>query len=235
MIRLSASAFDVVWTDLGLGPVPVPLAVPSVGATVEEREAIRAEVYRGLGERGLFDGRLAPELEHRLRVLGSATRYVTCEALADMTADTPFRAVAAARGRSAVVAVQPERTVGLREIGESELASSIVGLLPLLSAGLGHGVTLPASGWDHGSPARARQADELATIQERPVFAAGQFTAYTRAARGPLTRLGGLTWFDTDAGAYTTTLTASRGDQPWVTVSPADSARLAQRVLDLFD
>ncbi|MFI5612883.1 ESX secretion-associated protein EspG [Amycolatopsis sp. NPDC051903] len=234
MIRLSASAFDVVWTDLGLGRVPVPLAVPSVGATDAERAAIRAEVYDGLGERGLFDGRLAPELEDRLRVLDGASRYVACEALADMTAETPFRAVAAARGRSGVVAVQPERTVGLSGIREGELVSAIVDVLPRLSAGPGYGVTLPSGGWESSSEVVARQAEEVAAIQARPVFAAGQFSVYERGSGGRVERRGGLTWFDTDAGAYSAAVSGGRGGQEWVTVAPVDGPRLAERVLALF-
>ncbi|MGW4485576.1 ESX secretion-associated protein EspG [Amycolatopsis sp. NPDC004368] len=233
MIRLSASGFDVVWHDLGLGRVPVPLAVPGVGATEAERAAVRDEVYRGLTDRGLFDGRLAPELEDRLRLLGGGTRYVACEALVDMTADTPFRAVTAVRGRGGVLAVQPERTVGLSGIREGELVSALVEVLPELSAGPGFGVSLPAGGFDATSPAAARQAEEVAGIQARPVFAAGQFSVYERE-NGRLVRLGGLTWFDTDAGAYSASVSGGRGGQDWVNVAPVDGPRLGERVLALF-
>ncbi|WP_326837191.1 ESX secretion-associated protein EspG [Amycolatopsis rhabdoformis] len=243
MIRLSASAFDVVWHDLGLGRVPVPLAVPSVGATEAERAAVREEVYRGLTDRGLFDGRLAPDLETRLRLLDGGTRYVACEALVDMTADAPFRAVTAVRGRGGVLAVQPERTVGLSAIREGELVSAIVAVLPELSAGPGFGVNLPAtafdstadsgSGWDSASASVARQVEEVAAIQARPVFAAGQFSVYARD-NGRLTRCGGLTWFDTDAGAYSAGVSGGRGGQDWVNVAPVDGPRLVERVLALF-
>ncbi|MEV0067657.1 ESX secretion-associated protein EspG [Amycolatopsis sp. NPDC050768] len=238
MIRLSASAFDVVWHDLGLGHVPVPLAVPGVGATEAERAAVRAEVYRGLTDRGLFDGQLAPELENRLRLLDSGSRYVACEALVDMTADTPFRAVTAVRGRSGVLAVQPERTIGLSGIREGELVSALVEVLPALSAGPGFGVSLPASGWDSTSSATsastARQTEEVAAIQARPVFAAGQFGVYRRGSGGRIERCGGLTWFDTDVGAYSAGVSSGRGGQDWVNVAPVDGPRLVERVLALF-
>ncbi|WP_020660650.1 ESX secretion-associated protein EspG [Amycolatopsis benzoatilytica] len=234
MIGLSSSAFDIVWSDLGLDRPPAPLAVRSVGETPADRSAIREEVYRNLRERGLYDGRLDAELENRLRVLASADVYVECEALADMTADEPFRAVAAVRGRNAVVAVQPSRTIGLRGIGESELASSIVGVLPELSAGPGYGVRLPADGASaDGVSARGVQGDELRAIQARPVFAAGQFTVRVRDQAGKAVRTGGLTWFDTDAGAYSAVPSAGRDGEEWVTVSPVDSVRLGERVMGL--
>lgn len=229
MISLSASAFDIVWADLGLAAPPAPLAVRSVGETDADRSAIRAEVYRNLGERGLFDGRLDAALENSLRVLASAERYVECEALADMTAEEPFRAVAALQGRNAVLAVQPARTIGVRDIGESELASAIVDVLPELSAGPGYGVRLPATGEAPGGA----QGEELRAIQSRPVYAAGQFTVHVRDRAGKLARAGGLTWFDTDAGAYSAVCSPGRGGQEWVTVSPVDSSRLAERVMEL--
>ncbi|WP_116206839.1 ESX secretion-associated protein EspG [Amycolatopsis circi] len=230
MISLSASAFDIVWADLGLDTPPAPLAVRSVGETDADRSAIRAEVYRNLGERGLFDGRLDAALENSLRLLASADRYVECEALADMTADEPFRAVAAVRGRNAVLAVQPSRTIGVRAIGESELASAIVDVLPELSAGPGYGVRLPSA----GEPPGGAQGEELRAIQSRPVYAAGQFTVHVRDRAGKLSRTGGLTWFDTDAGAYSAVCSPGRGGQEWVTVSPVDSPRLVERVMELL-
>ncbi|MER6898996.1 ESX secretion-associated protein EspG [Amycolatopsis sp. NPDC000740] len=210
-------------------PTQHPVRRDSVGETDADRSAIRAEVYRNLGERGLFDGRLDASLENSLRLLASAERYVECEALADMTADEPFRAVAAIRGRNAVLAVQPARTIGVRGIGESELASAIVDVLPELSAGPGYGVRLPAA----GEPPGGAQGEELRAIQARPVYAAGQFTVHVRDRAGKLSRTGGLTWFDTDAGAYSTVSSPGRGGQEWVTVSPVDSPRLVERVMEL--
>ncbi|MBB4682783.1 ESX secretion-associated protein EspG [Amycolatopsis jiangsuensis] len=232
MIRLSASAFDVVWDDLGLGRPPAPLAVPSVGETVDDRAAIRAEVYRNLGERGLFDGRLDAALESRLRLLASGTVYLSCEVLADMTADEPFRAVSALRGREAVLAVQPVRTVGVRRIGESELASEIVAVLPEFAPGPGYGVRLPAAGAE--TPPAGRHGEELRAIQARPVYAAGQFTVRVRDRDGRLVRTGGVTWFDTDAGAYSAAQSPGAGGEDWVTVAPVDAPRLVERVMALI-
>jgi hypothetical protein len=259
LIRVSASAFDVLWTDLGLGRPPVPLAVRSVGSTEDERAVIRAEVYRNLGERGLFDGAaLDPALENRLRLLDGAEQFVACEALVDMTAEVPFRAVAAVRGRSGVLAVQPSQTIALSGIRSGELGTAIVEVLPELGAGPGYGVSLPAgtvagagdpsfggrgarsaeaaasADGSGASAASAAQVREVLAIQARPVYAAGQFSAYVRGGDGRVARVGGLTWFDTDLGAYCATTSAGRGGQEWVNVSPVDGGRLAERVAGLF-
>ena len=237
MIRVSASAFDILWTDLGHDRPPEPLSVRSVGVTEAERAEVRKAVYDNLAERGLYDGsRLEPALASRLNLLAGADVFVACEALADMTAATPFRAVTAARGRRGVLATQPEQTIGLDSIHDGELGTAIVDVLPELSAGPGYGISLPASALssDVASGTAVAQLEEVRAIQARPVYAAGQFSVSRRSASGRVARVGGLTWFDTDVGAYCATKTPGRGGAEWVTVSPVDSTRLAARVTALL-
>ena len=238
MIRVSASAFDILWTDLGHDRPPEPLGVRSVGGTDEERAEVRKAVYENLAERGLYDGsRLEPALADRLTLLATGEVFVACEALADMTAAVPFRAVTAVRGRRGVLATQPEQTIGLDGITAGELCTAIVDVLPELSAGPGYGVSLPASedpaARGAQSAAASAQQQEVLAIQARPVYAAGQFSVSRRSASGRVVRVGGLTWFDTDVGAYCATKTAGRGGQEWVNVMPVDSSRLAARVAAL--
>ncbi|WP_410593931.1 ESX secretion-associated protein EspG [Amycolatopsis sp. lyj-23] len=238
MIRVSASAFDILWTDLGHDRPPEPLSVRSVGVTDAERAEVRVAVYGNLAERGLYDGsRLEPALAARLELLAGGEVFVACEALADMTAATPFRAVTAARGGRGVLATQPEQTIGLDSIREGELASAIVDVLPELAAGPGYGISLPAStlSSDAASGTASAQLEEVRAIQARPVYAAGQFSVSRRSGSGRVERVGGLTWFDTDVGAYCATKTPGRGGQEWVTVTPVDSTRLAARVTALFN
>ncbi|OXM68784.1 ESX secretion-associated protein EspG [Amycolatopsis vastitatis] len=236
MIRVSASAFDVLWTDLGHDRPPEPLSVRSVGGTDEERAEVRKAVYANLAERGLYDGSLEPALAARLELLASGEVFVACEALADMTASTPFRAVTAARGRRGVLATQPEQTIGLDTIGDGELCTALVDVLPELTAGPGYGVSLPSTALtsDAGSRSAAAQRQEVLAIQARPVYAAGQFSVSRRSGTGRVERVGGLTWFDTDVGAYCATKTPGRGGADWVTVSPVDSTRLAARIAALL-
>ncbi|ONF71489.1 ESX secretion-associated protein EspG [Amycolatopsis keratiniphila] len=247
MIRVSASAFDVLWSDLGHAAPPWPLSVRSVGVTEAERAEIRDAVYENLAERGLYDGdRLDAALEARLDLLARAEVYVECEALADMTAQAPFRAVAAARGRHGVLATQPEQTIALSGIGDGEVFAAIVDVLPELRPGPGYGISLPAARFgdaledpvfgDGGrSSASDSQLREVLAIQARPVYSAGQFTVRTRDRDGRAHRAGGLTWFDTDVGAYCAARTEGRGGQAWVNVSPVDGPRLAARLASLLD
>lgn len=246
MIRVSASAFDVLWSDLGHAAPPWPLSVRSVGGTEAERAEIRGAVYENLAERGLYDGdRLDAALEARLDLLARGEVYVECEALADMTAEAPFRAVAAARGRHGVLATQPEQTIALSGIGDGEVFAAIVGVLPELRPGPGYGISLPATRFDGDledpvfgegrSSASDSQLREVLAIQARPVYSAGQFTVRTRDRDGRAHRAGGLTWFDTDVGAYCAARTEGRGGQAWVNVSPVDGPRLAARLAGLLD
>ncbi|MCR6486829.1 ESX secretion-associated protein EspG [Amycolatopsis sp. OK19-0408] len=240
MIRVSASAFDILWTDLGHDRPPEPLSVRSVGGTEQERAEVRKAVYENLAERGLYDGSaLEPALAARLELLAAGEVYVACEALADMTAPTPFRAVTAALGRRGVLATQPEQTIALDSIRPGELGTALVDVLPQLEAGPGYGVSLSASALaDPGSArsaASATQVQEVLAIQARPVYAAGQFSVSRRAPSGRVTRVGGLTWFDTDVGAYCATKTPGRGGEDWVNVTPVNSTRLATHITALLN
>jgi hypothetical protein len=249
VIRVSASAFDILWTDLGHARPPAPLCVPSVGGTLEARADIRRAVYDNLAERGLYSGgRLDSELESRLGALARADTYVECEALVDMTAEEPFRAVAAVCGNQAVLATQPGQTVALSGIHAAEVFSAIVDVLPELSPGPGYGVSLPAAAMGGGvqdpvfdgpvsarSDSHDRQIREVLAIQARPIHGAGQFGVQVRDGGGKLRRAGGLSWFVTDVGAYFGTVTLGRNDQNWVNVAPADGPRLVARLAGILE
>jgi hypothetical protein len=253
VIRVSASAFDILWQDLWQdlghrephGP-PVPLQVRSVGSTDRERTEIRDAVYDNLAERGLYDGgRLDAALADCLDTLATASVYVECEALPEVTDEVPFRAVAAARGRKAVLAAQPSKTIGLTAIREAELYTAIVELLPEFAPGPGFGISLPASALGEGvtdpvfsergaaSAAYENQLREVLAIQARPVLGAGQFSVRVREPGGRLRRAGGLSWFRTDVGAYLGTLEPGRGGSEWVSVAPVDGPRLAGRLAEI--
>ncbi|WP_199431868.1 ESX secretion-associated protein EspG [Qaidamihabitans albus] len=247
MIRVSASAFDILWSDLGHARVPPPLQVRSVGRTAEERAEIRDSVYANLAERGLAaGGEPDPALRDRLDVLATASVVVECEALVDMAEAEPLRALAAGRGEGeGVLAVQPRQTIGLTPIRDSEVFVAAVSVLPDLEPGPGYGVSLPVSALGDavedpvfgsgggGSGPFERQIREVLAIQARPVLGAGQFSVRVRRD-GKLHRLGGLSWFGTDVGAYLGTVAPGRGDEDWLSVAPVDSDRLVARLADIL-
>lgn len=249
MIRVSASAFDILWTDLGHARPPEPLSLRSVGRTHGERADIRQAVYDNLADRGLFsDGCLLPALRARLDTLAAPAVQVECEALADMTAEEPFRAVVASGAGQAVLAAQPSQTIALHAVAVDEMFAAIVDLLPELHPGPGYGVSLPASALGGGlddpvfdrpasdrSGSYERQFREVLAIQARPVYSAGQFSVRVRNGEGRLRRTGGLSWFVTDVGAYFGTVTPGRNGQNWVNLAPADGSRLAGSLAGLAD
>ncbi|MEU6644825.1 ESX secretion-associated protein EspG [Saccharomonospora sp. NPDC046836] len=247
MIRVSASGFDILWSDLGHGRPPAPLHVPSVGETGADRSSIRHAVYDNLAERGLFAGGVVDaDLRARLDLLAGASLYVECEAMVDLSDAEPVRAVVAVLGREAVLAVQPRQTIGLAAVSAGEVFDAAVGVLPELEPGPGYGMSLPASllagggpedpvygdATTRGSRSYEQQVREALAIAARPVLGAGQFSVRVRDGMR-LRRLGGLSWFVTDVGAYLGAVAPGRGGERWMSVAPVDRHRLAARLADL--
>ncbi|GAA1224637.1 ESX secretion-associated protein EspG [Prauserella halophila] len=243
MIRLSASAFDILWSDLDLGAPPSVLALPSVGRTDGERARIREEVYANLADRGLYPGELDAALHARLAGIAAAPLVIDCEVLFDPADAEPLRGlVAELRDGRGVLAVQPHRTLGLDAVGDGRACAEAAAILPDLDAGPGHGVSLPSRALAEaadpvydgatGSRAHDRQVQEVLAIQARPVLSAGQFSVYRREATR-LVRQGGLSWFLTDVGAYTATVLPGSDGESWTTVAPADRDRVTARLADL--
>ncbi|HEV2780724.1 MAG TPA: ESX secretion-associated protein EspG [Actinophytocola sp.] len=253
---LSLAAVDILWEDLKLGGIPFPLEVRAHGDTAEERGRIRAAVYAQLERRGLASsGRPTAELEDTLTLLAAPKISIDLVALCEMTDETPLRAVVAARGKRAVLAVQRELAISLSEVRETAIVGSIVDLLPPNRSGPGQSVTLPASmlgARSVVSVGRHRRADsagpllhtatresDLAgelrfvdSVTERPTFAAGSIGIVLRDERGKVQRLPGIGFFDTDLGRYATSVMRGADGEDWTTLSPADNARLAHRLAE---
>src|SRR5882724_3385393 len=111
--ELSLPALDMLWEDMRLGGLPFPLQIRPHGETVEERGRIKAAVYADLERRGLARARRAePELEDVLHLLARPTISIDAVAMLDMAGE-PTKAMVAAAGRHAVLAVQGELKVSL--------------------------------------------------------------------------------------------------------------------------
>ncbi len=243
---LSASEFDLLCGELGVGRVPFPLEVPSVGATVEERAALTDEVYRDLADRGLATGgQLDAELEGLLRLL--SRHEVSVDAVGHV--EGPMRAIVAADQRAGVLGEIVADQVWLTGIRPTALASSIVGVLPTADPGPGRAMSVPQEplaavlntdedevdddpfGGDlddrtaltrAGLPAQDAEAlVELASSR----LAGGQFGV----SRGALRSSTLVTWFDTHQGRY---LVVSEGS--WLSFAPADNGRIENRVATLL-
>jgi len=236
-MELSMPAVDVLWDDLRLGGVPFPLEVRGHGDTVDERARIKVGVYAELERRGLTSfGRPAPEVEDALRLLARPEVGVDLVGRLDPASDQPVKAVAVARGRRALRAVQREPGIVLTEVRDTAIIASIIELLPQSRPGPGRSVTVPASVLRPGSPHRRTvnpaELRLIASITERPLHRVGQLGIMLRDDRGGLRRLPGIGWFDTDQGRYATTVRRGGDGADWTTLSPVDNARLAHRLAE---
>ncbi|MEV0680703.1 ESX secretion-associated protein EspG [Actinosynnema sp. NPDC050436] len=244
---LTPRELDVLWHDLGLGRLPYPLDVPSVGATGEERALLRARVLAEYGEPD-------PRLVDLLRVL--ADHQVAVDAVAHV--DRPVRAVAASTGRHAVLAVVDSGKIGVLEIRPTALARSIVEVLPHGSAGPGSALSVRLETLDEAiALQRASEADEDdddpwggGGLDERDALqraglsredasviselaanrvAGGQF-GVTTGGGFRATRAGVLiTWFDTRQGRYL--MVRENG---WLSLAPTDNDRIATRIASVL-
>jgi hypothetical protein len=236
--ELSLPALDALWEDLNLGAIPFPLEVRSHGETIEERSRIKAAVYADLESRGLARRhRAEPQLEDVLQLVARPTISIDAVAMLDMAAQDPVKAMVVAAGRQALLVVQRELMVSLTPIRETALASSIVSILPQVKSGPGVPVSLPVdavnrSGGRHSRPAHENKMNlqRLEAIMKQPVLRAGQFGITIRDPHGRSNRLPGIGWFDTDAGRYMNVVREASDGESWLTLTPADSGRIAHRL-----
>ncbi|GAB3461203.1 ESX secretion-associated protein EspG [Actinophytocola sediminis] len=246
-IELSLAALDILWEDLRLGQLPFPLEVRSHGDTVGIRNRIRTAVYADLSRRGLATGTRPDDgLVEKLRLLADPAVAVDLVALLDLTDTEPVRALAVVRGRHGLVAVQQRLTVSLRGLRAERALGALLEQLPSAPAGTEKSVTRPAAflraerarGLVHaGGVLRtvrppADDPDDDPDDRERPVVRAGQLGLTRVDESGRRHREPGIGWFDTADGRYATTMTPGPDGTDWITVWPADTARLAHRLTE---
>jgi hypothetical protein len=241
---LSTREFEVLWQTLRLGRMPYPLDVPSEGATERDVKALQDRTIAGLRQRGIADD---PRLEDLMRVLGD--HEVSVDAVAGL--DRTVRALAAASGGQAVLAVIDGEGVGLSEIRPTALAREIVRVLPDGVAGPGsalsvrletlqQAVALQEAEQEEDSEDPWGAADEELDDREALLKAglsaqdARQMDelAQNRVAGGQFGVTHGrhradvvINWFDTHQGRYL--MVRSDG---WLSLSPTDNDRIATRI-----
>lgn len=251
--ELTAREFDFVWSHLDLAEMPYPVDVPSNGATMEDRAAMREEAFASLRDKGVLrkDDRVVPELVELLRVIAEPTVSVDTVGYGD----GPIRGLAAADGRVAALAAVRDGAVAFAPIRPTALATSIVEVLPSGQPGTGMAIRVPqqtlrkaAAGEDEDDPfgggderdilmtggVSDEDATTLIELADRRVRG-GQF-GVTTTGRATATRQGTknraktmITWFDTGEGRYLMVY-----DGAWVSLAPADGARIAHRIDELI-
>ena len=230
---LTPEEFGTLWPELRLGGVPYPLDVPRAG---------QADVDH-----------LRRDVEPLLRVLGEAE--VAVDLVAD--ADGPVRALAAAKGGFAVLAVVSARGVELSVIRPAGLTAALLEVLPEREAGPGHALSVPVEALDKAAALVDAEDDEDdhpwggGTVHdERSAFLKAGLSPADAALMSELatSRVAGgqfgvsctdrgqrrrapmvVTWFDTPRGRY---LMVKEG--AWLSVAPADHRRLLARIESLL-
>jgi hypothetical protein len=148
----------------------------------------------------------------------------------DVAGDDLLRALVAARGRYAVLAVQGPDGVRLDLLRDVGLAQAAVGVLPARPPGPGRPVTVPATALGPqpprpgvNQPVRQAGHDDVRVLREMlsgPITGTGHFAARLDGHPPPPA----VTWIDTPRGRY-----ASTGTE-WLTVAPADHTGLVRRI-----
>ena len=231
----TALEFEVVWSTLGLGRLPFPLAAPNAENIANSRGELTEAVFERLADRGIAIGsRLRTEWAELLAVLGRPSRSV--DAIGRIV--RPLAAVAAASEDGvAALALQDRGSVLVGPIRAGSLVESVVALLPTERAGPGHQVMVPVGvvrrlldDHDHdltGLP--AEDAGLLLRLAEGRVRG-GQFGVNVLGAEGRLRRgIPVVSWFDTAEGRYLMT-----NDGSTLVVAPADAARIAVRLHEVL-
>ncbi|MEU4742227.1 ESX secretion-associated protein EspG [Actinosynnema sp. NPDC023658] len=245
-VTISALEFDVLWEHLRLETLPLVLKVPSPGKTHSERAELEQRAWADLDRRGL--GRpasLDPGLEDLLHLLNRPQEEVDGR----LWLGHSVRVLAASKGSSGVLAVLAHDQLTLRPASAEGLPREALSVLPPLSAGPGHSVTLPSADLDAAAAtsntpddllnalvARGIRPDDARTLADmfRDAGNRGQFGRASRDKWGRRVRQEGVvSFFDNPHGRYIQLRRATPGQQPWSTVSPVDARRLLHHLESL--
>lgn len=216
MITLSTTEFEVCWHELGLGPLPLVLHLPSEGRTAAERREVVARATRVLRH---------PDLRHHLATLAGHDWAVDGRIVGG---GRRLRARGAATGTRGVVAVHAGDQVVLRPMAADTVVMSLALLAGDVPAAPGAGVNVRADSLDRVRDPR-RLGETLLALGERPADVRGLERLCAGAHTKGQFSLPGVrevvAFHDIPAGRC---LQLRRDG--WVTVLPASTAQLADRI-----
>jgi hypothetical protein len=243
---LSLAAIDLLWEQLRLGTGVRIFEVPSVGATMADRNRLRQLVLDDLTSRDLaYRGRLSPEVEEALVTLSAFSHAIDAVGIIDK--DERLLARAATNGRNGIMARLRNQIISFDTFRPESLVSEVVRLIGDEKPGPGHSVTFPetptappsdgvmqaARPQQNGYEVQRRAAQ---TMWERTRKRVGMFTVYGRdKLRAREQSLPVLSWFDTVDGRYIGHCRPGPDGRQWTTYAPADSARIAQQLIGMLN
>jgi EspG family len=247
---LSHLEFDFIWEHLGLGETPYPIDVRSFGETVEERVVLREQVRDSLRAKGLHDGeRVSPRLEELLALAVHGDFSVDGQ----LSIGEYVRVLASSRGTDGVLVAQTDEEIRVVSVRHGKVVPAVVSLLPDEKPGPGGAARLPRQAFDDaideyqrsgyvglertltGAGVTGRDLRTVLTLVESARHGGGQLAANrVDAVVGRRTRTPVVNWFDTAAGRYLAHVEVGRDRVEWLTVTPADTSRIEQRLTDLI-
>jgi hypothetical protein len=255
---LLVAAVDVLGERCGVDLHVLPFEIPHVGVTDAQRREVSAAVLRDLDQRGLARrGRLEPEVQDALMLLGRAP--VSAALVGAARGDRPgIAARVASNGQQAVLAVSRGERLRISWLRPTGVVGAVMALVPAAPPVAGRSVTFPVddgaetgqrrdTGRHHeddaegsrsvlrsGRPSTAngyaRERDMARRLSERPRRRAGTVIVFRRDRHGRERRSDPVVWHDTDAGRYLIYVSVGSDGRRWVTYAPADHARLAQQL-----
>ena len=243
-IQLHVAEFLLVWQALGLGEPPAALEIPHGGRTAVKRAELVEAADAALAARDLGTvARPAEDLASLLRILAESELALD---LSLASAGEPFRAVSAARRQEAATVGVEGTVVRVGGVRRTEMIESLLDTVEGLPAGPGSPANVRAEDYANACAAGEREGvsgfvDVLRSAALRPTefntlaravtgrrgggrFAGSARTRYRGRTRTAVT----ISWVDTAEGRY-----AFRRSGEWLTVTPADPARLRAIAHDL--
>src|ERR1700741_2829008 len=246
---LSHLEFDFIWEHLGIGEAPYPIDVDSFGHTMDERAALREQARESLHAKGLHDGsRLSPRLEELLALLVRAPLTVDGQ----LSIGEYVRVLAAARGTEGVLAAQTDDEVRVVPVREGKVVGAVIALAPDEKPGPGGAARLPRQTFDDAidedqrtgyvglertlttAGVTGRDLRTVITLVEAARHGGGQLAANRIEKMGRRNRTPVVNWFDTAAGRYLAHVEITPDRVEWLTIAPADTARIEQRLTGLI-
>ncbi|WP_024876542.1 ESX secretion-associated protein EspG [Saccharomonospora piscinae] len=237
-LSLHPGEFCVLWDRLGLGELPDALGLARGGRTSAARAALRDSAELSLRERDLGSvDDPDPDVVTLLRALASGRLRLELEVAAG---GEVFRALGTSGpdGHVTAGAGEGELEIKLGPVSESSLVATLLAPAGDVRAGVGASGNVPVE--DYRRACRAGQyggADAFLQVMREAGARPPEANSFLRAVgrAHAVGRLGGtaddgagqrrvpgvLTWVDTADGRY---VLRQRGG--WVTVTPADAARL---------
>src|SRR3954454_10507326 len=242
---LSHLEFDFIWEHLGLGEAPYPIDVRSFGETMEERAVLRDQVRDSLRAKGLHDGEvLSPRLEELLAVSARGTFTVDGR----LSVGEYVRVLAASRGTEGALVAQTDEEIRVVPVRHGKVVTAVIALVPDEKPGPGGAARLPRQAFDDaideyqrsryvglertltGAGVTGRDLRTVITLVESARHGGGQLAANKVDSLGRRSRTPVVTWFDTSAGRYLAHAEVSADRTEWLTIDPADTARIEQRL-----